>query len=59
MYQSSPEGSSVSYIRNAVGRPPTKNVITLEAVELGRSQQLKAWKGQLALTLTAVIDPNS
>jgi hypothetical protein len=58
LYQSSPAGSTVSYVRAATGRPPTKNVITLEAVELGRAQQLKAWKGQLALTLTAVIDPN-
>lgn len=59
LYQSAPAGSTVSYIRAAVGRPPTKNVVTLEPVELGRSQSLKCWKGQLALTLTGLMDPNT
>lgn len=63
MYQSAPEGQQPgfvkSYIREATGRPPDKNVITLEAVEIGRSQQLKCWKGQLALTLKGVIDPKA
>jgi hypothetical protein len=60
LYQCAPEGSTVSYIRAAVGRPPSKtSPITLEPIELGRSQQLKAWRGQIALTLTGQMDPNA
>lgn len=61
LYQAAPESSpGVSYIRRAVGRPPSKtSPLSLELVALGRSQQLHAWRGQIALVLTANFDPNA
>lgn len=51
---------SVSYIRRATGRPPSKNSpVSLEMVAIGRAQRLHAWKGQIALTLTTNLDPNA
>lgn len=60
-YKSAPEASpGVSYIRRATGRPPTKNSpVSLELVTLGRTQQLHAWRGQIALNLTTNFDPNA
>ncbi|MBS0206637.1 MAG: hypothetical protein JSS49_27485 [Planctomycetes bacterium] len=61
IYKSAPvETPTVSYIRRAVGRPPSKNSpVSLELVALGRAQRLHAWKGQIALTLTTNLDPNA
>jgi hypothetical protein len=61
IYQSAPvETPTVSYVRRATGRPPSKNSpLSLELVSIGRSQQLKAWRGTIALTLTANFDPNT
>lgn len=61
VYQSAPvESPSVSYVRRATGRPPTKNSpLTLEMIALGRAQRLHAWRGQIALTLTTNLDPNA
>lgn len=61
IYQAAPEESpTVSYVRRAVGRPPTKNSpISLELVTLGRAQKLHAWRGTIALQLTANFDPNA
>ncbi len=60
-YKSAPESSpNVSYIRRATTRPPTKNSpVSLELVPLGRTQQLHAWRGQIALNLTTSFDPNA
>lgn len=60
LYQSAPVDSTVSYIRRATGRPPAKNSpLSLELVALGRSQSLHAWRGTIALDLTANFDPNA
>lgn len=61
VYQAAPvESPSVSYVRKATGRPPSKNSpITLEMVALGRAQKLHAWRGQIALTLSTNVDPNA
>lgn len=61
IYKSAPvETPNVSYIRRAVGRPPTANSpVTLEYVSLGRAQQFHAIRGQIALKLTGNLDPNA
>lgn len=53
-----PATPGVSYVRAATGRLPEKDApITLDAVEIGRSQQLKALKLVCNFTLTGVVSP--
>jgi hypothetical protein len=59
-YKCCPPNSTVSFIRTASGRPPSKNSpITLEPVALGRTQSFKAWRGTIALTINGQLDPNA
>lgn len=59
IYQSAPSASpTVSYIRAATGRIPEKDApISLEAVELGRSGQMKALKLTCQFVLTGIVSP--
>lgn len=57
-YRSKPENSSVPYIQAATGYPPLRvSDMTVQSVTLGRAQQLRALRVDLAFALRSNKDP--
>jgi|GEM_PF-4797924 len=59
LYQAKPEGSTVPYVEAATGYPPRRvGSMTLNTVTLGRVQQLRALRVDVAFTLGSNKDPH-
>lgn len=57
-YQAKPENSSVPYIQAATGYPPRRvSDMTVQSVTLGRAQQLRALRVDIAFALRSNKDP--
>ena len=58
VYQSHPVGDPFPYVKRATGRNPERDSpITIEPIELGRAQQLKALKLTCGFTITGLMAP--
>lgn len=58
IYQAKPDGSQQTYIRTATGYPVRRvSDMTVRSVTLGRTQQLKAMRVDVAFTLSSNKDP--